>query len=103
MKRKRKTYYWIQNWSSTRTFWWNRGDWRQNCDSPDYDKSRKYLLVNGKPSVIGAGGASSITSARTLQSALRKARRLKSYGGHPLITRFFYKHGKRYVEDFELN
>ncbi len=84
MRRRRKVFYYVQDWGSGREFWWNRGEWREPVEN---DERRIKFRVNGVVMNVGNHGASSTKSCRNLRVAMRCARRLQAAGGVPLISR----------------
>ncbi len=84
MKRRRRVFYYVQNWESDRHFWWNRGDWREPVEN---DERRITFQIGGDVKHVGRGAASSQKSCRNLRAAMRCARRLAQLGGSPLISR----------------
>ena len=99
MRRRYKIHYWVQDWhgGTRRSFWWNRGDWRQTVDVEGTDR----IMFQVGSEVKGVGhGASNQKHCRNFDSAMRWARRLKALGGTPLLSQSVIVKGKRYWRDY---
>lgn len=77
MKRKHRVGYWL----SARQYWWQRGKWVHD-DVIDFSL-----------------GATSVAHACTKKQAMKIARRCPDT---VYITKWFVKHGKRYVREYVL-
>lgn len=102
MRRKRKIVWTVQD-GSKKMIWWCRGGWRFPCDPPEnateFEKTRLWFLVNGKPSRVGNNTSNTIY-CKTKKAAFRHAEHLINMGGYPILVQWIWRKGHRYSRQY---
>lgn len=102
MRRKRKSYWTVQD-GSKKYIWWCKGGWRMPCDPPPnatlFEQSRMWFIINGKPSRI-AGTTTNMIHCKTKKIAFRHAECISNMGGSPILLQWVWRKGKRLTKQY---